>query len=69
MAKENPPAEVVAEPAPALTLDEFCSRLSETVRSPELIGAFHSTEKAAGAAKDTAEAFQARFVSFSNKPV
>lgn len=52
-----------------LTLTEFCARLSETVRRPELISAFEYTELAAGHLKDTAEAFQARFDTFVNTPV
>lgn len=52
-----------------VTLNEFCARLSETVVRPELIGAFAHTERAAGNARDTAEAFKARFDEFINKPV
>jgi len=62
---------VQAEASPALTftLDEFCARLSETVKSPELLGAFHHVELAAGRSRDTAEAYRARFDEFLNKPV
>lgn len=52
-----------------LTLVEFCARLSATVRRPELIGGFESAEKLAGKVKATAEAFQADFEDFCNKPV
>lgn len=52
-----------------LTLTEFCRRVSETVRSPELISAFEYTERRAGNLKDAPEAFQARFDSFVNSPV
>lgn len=67
MAKDQP-----AQPlptAPALTLTEFCARLSETVKSPELIGAFEFTQKRDGHVKDTAEAFRARYDAFVNTPV
>ena len=66
MAKDQP-----AQPlptVPALTLTEFCARLSETVKSPELIGAFEFHERTAGRLKATAEEFQARFDEFTNKP-
>ncbi len=64
-------AEQASEPAPAdtVTLDEFCTRLSETDRRVELLGAFHHTEQRAGNVRDTAEAFRARFDDFVNKPV
>ena len=60
---------VEAVAAVPLTLSEFCSRLSETDRRPELIAGFHLTETAAGRASDIPEAFAARFVEFVNKPV
>ena len=69
MAKQETqtPAEVVE--APEISLDEFCSRLSETVKSPEAIGGFHFTERAAGTMRGTFEAYRARFDAFLNKPV
>lgn len=60
-----------AEPAasaPTLTVNEFCRRKSETVRRTELIAAFFSHETREGNVKDTAEAFEARFQTFINKP-
>jgi hypothetical protein len=65
---------VAAEPVESaggepLTLTEFCRRLSERVRSPELIGAFEHSEKAAGKTRDTEVAFRARFDAFTKKPV
>lgn len=51
-----------------LTLTDFCIRLSETVRRPELIGAFEFHERTAGRLKATAEEFQARFDEFTTKP-
>lgn len=54
---------------PTMTLDEFCARLSETVKRPELIGGFHFVERAAGRQRDTAASFQSRLGEFMNKPV
>lgn len=59
---------VVAETSD-LSLVEFCTRLSATVRRPELISAFEFSERRAGRVKDTAEAFQARFENFGKTPV
>lgn len=68
----QPAAEVAAEVAGAsefqLSLDEFCTRLSGTDRRVELIGAFHSAERAAGRSKDYEGAFAGRFVAFVNQP-
>lgn len=61
--------ETAAADVPMLTLTEFCVRLSETVKSPELIGAFESTEKRAGTIKDSAAGYQARYDAFINTPV
>ncbi len=73
---KNPvgPAADKAAGAPAieevrLTLDGFCARLSETVKRPELIGAFHFSEKQQGNVAGTASEFQARYDSYINKPV
>jgi hypothetical protein len=55
--------------APTITLTEFCTRLSETVRRPELISAFHHRARSAGALRETLEAFQARYQEFLNTPV
>lgn len=70
MAKEEIKAEpAVVEVVPEVSLDEFCTRLSETVKSPEMIGGFHYTERAAQRMRGTSEAFKARFDAFCNKPV
>lgn len=53
----------------SLTLHEFCARLSKTVKRPELLGAFEHAERVAGRLSGTADAFQARFSDFINKPV
>jgi hypothetical protein len=70
MSKNDTPA--AKEPAVVvdeLTLSEFCSRLSESVRRPELIAGFEYSERQAGKLKDRAEAFQARFDNFIKSPV
>lgn len=74
MAKaDNPVAAAQAsQPAPdtfSLGLDEFCSRLSQTDKRVELIGAFHHIESIEGRTKDTSAAFAARFAAFANRPV
>ncbi|MNE61527.1 hypothetical protein D3C76_1597670 [compost metagenome] len=63
---------VAADPVSAgvpLTLTEFCTRLSQTERRVELIGAFEFDERSAGRLKDTAEQYGARFQAFITKPV
>lgn len=67
MAKEDTKAVVPDEPT--IELGEFCARLSEKVRSPELIAGFHCTCEAKGVLKDTAAAYTARFDEFINTPV
>lgn len=51
-----------------LSLNEFCARLSETVRRPELISAFEYTERNAGRNRDTFAAYRERFDVFVNSP-
>lgn len=53
----------------AVTLDEFCTRLSTRDKRVELIGGFHFTETKANHAKDLEANYQARFDAFVNKPV
>lgn len=73
MSKTTAPAADSVEPTDTqptqITLTEFCIRLSETVRRPELIAAFEHVEKRDGNVKGTSEAFQARFDSFVTTPV
>jgi hypothetical protein len=63
-----------AAPAPAeqaefpLTLAEACARISANDRRVEMIGAFHSSEKAAGRLKDLESAYRTRFAAFCNAP-
>ena len=67
---KNPEVPVAATAAePSLSISDFCTRLSETVSRPELIGAFAHVEQKAGNVKDTALNFRARFDAFINKPV
>lgn len=68
MAKENVAPEVTEPSEFPLTLDEFCSRLSVSDKRVELIGAFHTTEKAAGRSKDVESAYKARFTAFIKQP-
>lgn len=76
MAKDDKSAAAVAEGAsndkPAellVSLDEFCSRLSESIRSPELIGAFFSVERSAGRMSDLPSVYQSRYDEFINREV
>jgi hypothetical protein len=65
-------AEASAQPAtPELPqhLNEFCARLSATVKRPELIGAFEHHERTGGRVSATESEFKARFDAFRNKPV
>lgn len=62
------PSEPTA-PQESETLDEFCTRLSQTDKRVEMIGAFHAQERQAGRTKDVASAFTARYQSFCNQPV
>jgi hypothetical protein len=63
------PAAVVVVETVQLTLNEFCQRLSETVRRPELLSAFEYTERTAGRLKDSTAAFEERFEQFRKTPV
>lgn len=57
------------EQEPKLTLAEFCTRLSESVNRPELLGSFEFVERRAGRLKDTGSAYRARFDAFVKTPV
>lgn len=65
-APEGAPAEVQAV---KLSLTDFCTRLSETVRRPELIGAFESVQRRAGTENQTEAEFRRRYDEFVNKPI
>jgi hypothetical protein len=66
--KADAPIEKEAPTEEALTLDEFCTRLSKTDRRVELIGGFHFDERRAERFKDTESAYRSRFEAFANKP-
>lgn len=69
MAKQVPAEETAIQPeADAVTLEEFCLRLSNTDRRVEMIGAFHSEERRAGRVKDAEDAYSVRYQAFVNKP-
>lgn len=51
-----------------LTLTEVCERMSSTDKRVEMIGAFYSSEKAAGRLKDLESAYRTRFAAFCNAP-
>lgn len=71
MAKQptTSPQDATPESAPRMSLNDFCARLSETVRRPELIGGFEFTERTSGRVADTEAAFRSRFDAFLNKPI
>lgn len=69
MAKATTNEQVDAEePVVAVSLTEFCTRLSASVKRPELIGAFHSVEKSAGRISATDAEFRRRYDAFCNAP-
>lgn len=71
MPKEEPnttAGAAVADPE-AVTLQEFCTRLSSTDRRVELIAGFHHSELVAGRVKDASASYSTRYAEFVNKPV
>lgn len=52
----------------AVTLDEFCSGLSQSDKRVEMIGAFHSAETSSSRFKDPLAAYQSRYSAFINAP-
>lgn len=69
MAKATQAEPVEAAAEVALSLTEFCTRLSETVKRPELIGAFEFRERVAKRNKATEAEFRKRFDEFTKTPV
>lgn len=70
MAKEPAP-KATSEKKPVterVSLDEFCTRLSETEKRYALIAGFAATERKARRVRDTEAAFQARFAAFIKQP-
>lgn len=51
-----------------LTLQEFCTRLSESDRRVNLIGAFEFNERSTSKLHDTEDAYRARYNAFLNRP-
>lgn len=68
MAKSAPAADT-GEVEAQITLNEFCTQLSQSDKRVELIGGFNATETQAGRIKDTFAGFSERFTAFVNKPV
>jgi hypothetical protein len=66
---DSAPEAPATEAQPSVTLDDFCVRISETVRSPELIAGFHHVERAAGRLRGTFDEYKTRFDAFRNLPV
>jgi hypothetical protein len=58
----------VLEQAPAISLKEFCIRLSETEKRVELIGGFEADERRQGRLNDTASNYTGRFQAFVSRP-
>lgn len=52
----------------ALTLKDFCVRLSTTERRVELIAGFEADERSKNRLKDTESAYSARYKAFINRP-
>lgn len=51
-----------------LSLDEFCTRISQSDRRVELIGGFHRHAQLAGVTSDTESNFRAQFERFLKQP-
>ncbi len=60
---ETPPATASF----SLSLDEFCTRLSQGDKRVELIAGFHHTELTANRVSDTESNYRARYTDFSKK--
>ena len=73
MGKSAEPTVPIAEPAVAastfaVSLDEFCRRLSAKKASPELISGFHHLQSVANNLRDSDAAYTARFAAFVKQP-
>lgn len=65
---ESVPVEVVQDDAlVAITLNEYCIRLSTTDNRVELIGGFEFVERHAGRNRDTYDNYAARYADFLTK--
>jgi hypothetical protein len=64
-----PAIEVILVPTePAVSLVEFCTRLSQKDRRVETIGAFHADETKQQRTRDTYSAFLKRYEAFRKRP-
>lgn len=69
--ESSQPAEDTVQVQPdqyPLSLDEFCTRISQTDRRVELIGGFHRYAQLKGLASDTEANFRAQFEQFLKQP-
>jgi hypothetical protein len=60
--------EKTADAAPIMSIDEFCSRTSESDKRVELVSAFFNNERSSGRVNDTFVSYAARYKSFINQP-
>ena len=68
METEASTPQAAASPVIRVGLHEFCARLSASVKSPELIGAFEHVERVGDRMQDTEDAYKSRFAAFVNAP-
>lgn len=72
MAKTIEPVDAVVLKAPvstfAISLDEFCQRLSVKKMSPEIISGFHHTQKITGNLQSSDSDYAAAFAAFLKQP-
>lgn len=74
MATKAPAASTESEDAPQvpaaeITLTDFCSKQSETVRRPELLSGFHRYMTKRKVERATPDAFAKAMTEFLNQPV
>lgn len=62
------PTNTETGPDTTITLVEFCTRLSESVRRPEMIAAFEHSAKKSGLRRATWAEFKAQFDLFLTLP-
>jgi hypothetical protein len=71
VAPATPPSTVTVIPAEtadfSLTVEEFCTRLSQVDSRVELIGAFCWSERTAARYRDAESNYQFRFEAFANR--
>jgi hypothetical protein len=69
MSKTATPEVLESVPVLKQHLNEFCARLSTTVKRPELISGFEHFERVNGRTEGTEAEFKARYNAFITKPV